>query len=323
MPASILSHALAADALVAGALATVTERLRRTTVAVRPTAGPVRAAARDDDGGGDDQDGGGGAGILWPAHGGPLVVTNAHVATAPRARVTLADGRTLAAEVVRRDPGHDLAALRLDVAGTDVDAAALPSAEIGDPRVLRPGDLVLAVGHPLGVRDALALGVLHARDAMGPGRRAWVRADIRLAPGNSGGPLADAEGRVVGVNAMIVGGLGYAVPSLAVQRFLRHAFARPTLGLRLRTVAVRHAGAVRPGLLVIDLAPGGPAERAGVLVGDVVIAAAGRAFDGPDALLAALEETSPGDALALELVRGGRAAAVEVVVGGTPASRAA
>jgi serine protease Do len=91
----------------------------------------------------------------------------------------------------------------------------LPAAEIGDSGALRVGEVVLAVGNPLGLVRALSAGLVHA---VGP--RA-IHADLRLAPGNSGGPLADAEGRVVGLNAMIVGGLAVAVPSREARRFVR------------------------------------------------------------------------------------------------------
>jgi len=153
-----------------------------------------------------------GSGVIWHEDG--LVITNAHVATRPDPLVRLADGRTLAARVFLRDPQLDLAAL-------DVGVRGLPVVKIGDERTLRPGELVVAMGHPLGVTGALAMGIVHAGPTRGWRGTQWIRADIRLAPGNSGGPLADVQGRVVGLNAMVMGGLGYAVPSGAVMRFLR------------------------------------------------------------------------------------------------------
>jgi serine protease Do len=146
-----------------------------------------------------------GAGVIWHPDG--LILTNAHVAHHD-VTVVLADGRARGARLVARDPRHDLAALV-------VDATGLPAAEIGDSAALRVGELVLAVGNPLGLVRALSAGLVHA---VGP--RA-IHADLRLAPGNSGGPLADARGRVVGLNAMIVGGLAVAVPSREAQRFVR------------------------------------------------------------------------------------------------------
>ncbi|HET9726052.1 MAG TPA: trypsin-like peptidase domain-containing protein [Gemmatimonadales bacterium] len=186
------------------ALGDLADRLRRVTVQVR--AGERSA----------------GAGVVWLRHG--LVVTNAHVATGPAADVVLPDGRTVRARLLARDPDRDLAALALPPGDHEAAARA-------DARGLRPGELVVAVGHPLGVAYAVALGLVHRVPTGGRGPAAWLQADIRLAPGNSGGPLADAAGRIVGINAMIVGGLGFAVPSHVVDRFL-HELGRAGRGAR-------------------------------------------------------------------------------------------
>ena len=145
-----------------------------------------------------------GAGVVWHPDG--LILTNAHVARGD-VSVVLADGRSCPARLVARDPERDLAALL-------VDAHGLPAAEIGASSALRVGELVLAVGNPFGLVRALSAGLVHAVD-----RRA-IQADLRLAPGNSGGPLADARGRVVGLNTMIVGGLAIAVPSEVARDFV-------------------------------------------------------------------------------------------------------
>jgi serine protease Do len=152
-----------------------------------------------------------GAGIVWSPDG--TIVTNAHVAVGNAAAITLADGRTADARLVARDTRRDLALLRLDMAR--LGESPLPTPVIGDPTTLRPGDVVVGLGHPLGVEHAFAMGVVHA--APDAARTPYIVADIRLAPGNSGGPLADARGRIVGVNSMIVGGLGVAVSVDAVR----------------------------------------------------------------------------------------------------------
>jgi serine protease Do len=152
-----------------------------------------------------------GAGVVWRRHG--LIVTNAHVATGANLEVVLPDDRATRARLVARDPERDLAALELSPGDHEPAVRA-------DARGLRPGELVVAVGHPLGVAYAAALGLVHRPPTAGRGPAAWLQADIRLAPGNSGGPLADAAGRVVGINAMIVGGLGFAVPTHVVEGFL-------------------------------------------------------------------------------------------------------
>jgi serine protease Do len=153
-----------------------------------------------------------GSGVLWPPG---CVVTNAHVVRGSRAAVRLTDGRRLEGQVIARDADADLALLR--VLGTGIAAAS-----IGDTAA-PVGSLVAAVGHPLGVRGALSVGIVHAVGPIRPGGRSWIQADVRLERGNSGGPLADASGQVIGLNAMVVGPLALAIPIREVARFVRAA----------------------------------------------------------------------------------------------------
>jgi serine protease Do len=155
---------------------------------------------------------GSGSGIIWQSNG--LIVTNAHVARTGQVTIVFDDGRAVDGVVTAHDPRRDLAAIEIEPAGF-----SLPVASIGHPTDLRAGDIVVALGNPLGVVGAMALGVVHAVEAQ-RGVPRWIRADIRLAPGNSGGPLADARGRIVGVNTLIANGLGVAVPVTSVMRFL-------------------------------------------------------------------------------------------------------
>ncbi len=121
---------------------------------------------------------------------------------------------------------------------------------------------MIAVGNPLGFVGALSTGVVHSiGPAPGLGARNWIRADLRLAPGNSGGPLADARGRVIGINTAIVNGLGLAVPVNDASDFLAHG-PRPSLGVTLREAPA--------GLLVLEVARGGAAEFASLRPGDVL-----------------------------------------------------
>jgi serine protease Do len=154
-----------------------------------------------------------GSGVVWRHDG--LIVTNAHVAVGGPLTVRLDDGRELAGRVIARSESRDLAALA-------IDAGDLVAAGTSSPRGLVPGSLVFAMGAPFGVPDSLAAGVLHAshtRDRRGS--PLLIRADIRLAPGNSGGPLSDVAGRDIGINSMIVGGLGIAIATDAVGSFVR------------------------------------------------------------------------------------------------------
>jgi serine protease Do len=216
------------------------ETLRASTVAVR---------LRGD---------GAGSGVIWSADG--AIVTNAHVASRAEAEVVLSDGRRFAARVERRDAARDLALLRIDASG-------LPTAAVRDPSELRVGEVLVAVGHPLGIPNALTMGIAHA--AVSEGSRRFVQADLRLAPGNSGGPLADVRGRVVGINSMVVGGLALAVPADDVQRFVGTATTPARLGLHLAPVRLRDG---RAALLIVAVEPNGRGERAGLIVGDVVLA---------------------------------------------------
>ena len=187
------------------ALAAVVERLRRVTVQVRA------------------QNATAGAGVLWPGErpqGRGLVITNAHVVSDARAAIVLSDARSARARVMAHDSRCDLAALEVETTG-DGEFAALR-----DSPSLRAGELALAIGHPGGLVGVATLGIIHRAERAHEGRRQqWVRADVRLAPGFSGGPLADAEGRIIGINTMMQGGLALAIPVFAVEAWLRQADA--------------------------------------------------------------------------------------------------
>jgi len=162
-----------------------------------------------------------GAGTIWSADG--LVLTNAHVVRRSSLKVTLPDGRTLAARIVARDPDRDLALL-------SVEASGLPAIEPGDSQNLRPGEWVFALGHPWGVAGAATAGIVIGSGAdmpeMPPSGREWIMVSLRLRPGNSGGPLVDARGRLIGVNTMMTGPeVGVAIPVHVVKDFVRRTMS--------------------------------------------------------------------------------------------------
>jgi S1-C subfamily serine protease len=162
---------------------------------------------------------GAGAGTIWHPDG--LILTNAHVVQHGDPEVTLKDGRTLPARLLAHDTD-------LDVAALSVNASGLAPIALGESRRLQPGQLVLAAGHPWGVVGAVAAGVVIGVGSEWPevpaSRREWIAVSLNLRPGNSGGPLFDVEGRLVGINTMISGPeVGLAVPVQVVKAFLRES----------------------------------------------------------------------------------------------------
>lgn len=299
------------DAAWNDAMAAIADRLRQATVQIRSSQSSA------------------GSGVIWSADG--LIVTNAHVlGTSQRSKwgtrrgtrhggtveVELGNGQVLAARAIASDAQRDLAVLQ-------VDATDLPTVPIGDSDRLRVGEWVMAVGNPFGVVGALTTGIIHTT---GSGDRHpmiqpriqtrsqdWIQADIRLAPGNSGGALANAQGQVIGINAMIVNGLGFAVPSNSVQWFLNHYRDRPYLGVTLEPVIVSVQRRPIYGLVITKIEPDSPAAAA-LLPGDVLIGVRRIPFQTTDELLQILERSHSGDGLPLNVLRDGNQLAIEVVV---------
>jgi serine protease Do len=187
--------------------------------------------------------------------------------------VELWDGRRFDARVAARDPRSDLATLQIRAEG-------LEPATPGDSDSLRAGELVMAVGNPMGFAGALSTGVVHSTGPLpGMGRQPWIRAGVRLAPGNSGGPLANAQGHVVGINTAIENGLGLAVPVSLVRGFLQRG-GRPALGVTLRPVPF--------GLMILEVEPGGAAAASSLRAGDVLLCSLdelGEALDSGNAVV--------------------------------------
>jgi serine protease Do len=185
----------------------------------------------------------GGSGVIWSAEG--LVISNAHVVPGDEARVTLPEGGERRARVIARAEAHDLVALQVE------GARALRPADIGASSALRVGEIVAAVGNPLGMRNAVTLGVVSGLPA--PGAESFggvLQLSLTLRPGNSGGALFNARGEVVGIPHMIVrNGLALAVPSEAVAQLLRGELGtRGRLGIGVRWVQLPASFAARAGL---------------------------------------------------------------------------
>src|ERR671916_3024125 len=258
---------------------------------------------------------GAGAGVIWDAEG--LVLTNHHVVASgrrgSRVQVVLHDGRTFDAEVVKRGRDLDLALLRIEEAPGD-----LPATPVGDSGTLRVGQLVYAIGHPWGRLGAVTAGIVSGVDVVrGPGGKArYVQSDVALAPGNSGGPLLNARGEVVGINAMIFGRLALSIPSNAASAWLAGAGQRrPRLGVRVLPVelpaSLRGVDPEIPeaGLVVAAVGAGGPAGRAGLLVGDVLLGVDDGTPADVESLLDAIARA--GETVRLRVMRGGKISSVD------------
>ena len=258
-------------------LGDIAEQLRRSTVL-------IHAGGR-----------GNGSGVIWSGEG--LIVTNAHVVHGPNVCVQLWDGREFEAAVTAHDPRRDLAALR-------INANSLPAACPADSSQLRPGELAIAIGNPLGFVGALTTGVIHA---IGPlralGSQTWVQASVRLAPGNSGGPLADARGHVIGVNTMVAGRLALAIPSNAVRDFLAAGPRSAWLGVAVHPVRLPRANGNKFGLVLLEVEPGGPAAQASLMAGDILLGTDEKSFQSIDDLAKAMDGEGP-RLLRLEFLRG-------------------
>src|SRR6266700_642503 len=260
----------------------IAEKLRRSTVV-------LHARGR-----------GSGSGVIWSSDG--TIVTNAHVVRSAQVSLQLWDGREFDATVTTRDPRRDLAVLR-------IDATNLPSVSVADSFQVRPGELAIAIGNPMGFVGALTTGVIHAVGPLpGLGSRSWVQANVRLAPGNSGGPLADARGRVIGINTMVAGRLALAIPSKVVLEFLSTGPSSAWLGVTMHPVRIpksknTNGRAHAFGLVLLEVEPGSPAFLASLLPGDILLGTEEAAFTSAHDLSQALRCAGP-RLLRIEFLRG-------------------
>jgi len=260
-----------------------------------------------------------GSGVILRADG--LIVTNNHVIDkAEQIRVVLSDRREYAAKIVLADKRTDIAVLRIDTGGRD-----LPFLALGDSDQLEVGDLVLAVGNPFGVGQTVTSGIVSAlaRTSIGVSDfRSFIQTDAAINPGNSGGALVAMNGKLVGVNTAIFSrdggslGIGFAVPSNMVRRVLASAISgkplvRPWLSFTGKPVTVEIAnslGLERPvGVLVEKVRHNGPATRAGLKPGDVVVAVGRNDVDDVQALRFRVATRAIGDTVTFKVIRRAKA----------------
>lgn len=270
--------------VLSGEIAEIAERVRKSTVLVY-------------------RENGNGAGVIWRADG--EIVTNKHVVgNSKEVDVVLSDGRKFTGIVAARHPERDIAVIKIAADG-------LPAAEIGDSSTVRPGQIAIAVGHPLGFRDAVTAGIVvasgQAATEGGPRMGDHLQADVTLMPGNSGGPLVDAWGRVIGINTMVAGALALAIPSQAVERFVASG---PTLkpnaylGIELKYVPNLRRGGFAAGLVLTNVIEGAPADRSGLIIGDVIVGFAEVTVVDQETLPAELLRLRPGEPVTISVLRG-------------------
>src|ERR1051325_1204519 len=269
-----------------------------------------------------------GSGVLVSSDG--YIVTNNHVIDeADTITGATIGGQTFTAKVVGADPATDIAVLK-------ISARDLPAAVLGDSSQLRVGDIVLAVGNPFGVGQTVTSGIVSATERDGFGitdYEDFIQTDAAINPGNSGGALADARGRVIGINTVILSssggfeGIGLAVPinlarNAMEQIISRGKVVRGYLGVSLRPISSDLAQAFRlpaaKGAVVADIASKSPAAQAGIKAGDIVLQTDGQAVQSSRDLRLRIAQTKPGARMNLKLLRIGGQKPVTVTLGETP-----
>jgi Do/DeqQ family serine protease len=272
-----------------------------------------------------------GSGVIVDPAG--LVVTNYHVIEgASEVKIALSDKREFDADIVLKDQRSDLAVLRMKGA-----KERFPTLEFADSDALLVGDMVLAVGDPFGVGQTVTHGIVSAvaRTQVGiSDYQFFIQTDAAINPGNSGGALVDINGRLIGINSAMFSrtggslGIGFAIPANMVRVVVASAqrgstaVKRPWLGAKLQTVTPEIAdslGLARPtGALVASVSPGGPAARAGIKTGDLIVSVDGTPVDDPNAFDYRFATKPLGGIAQIGLIRQGRETAVGVALESLP-----
>ncbi len=262
-----------------------------------------------------------GSGFVYDTQG--HVVTNQHVVDAGGAiSVTFWNGKTYQAEVLGSDPSTDLAVLKVDA-----PAAVLEPITLGDSDSLEVGDAVVAIGSPLGFEETVTSGIVSAlhRQMTAPNNftiNDSIQTDAAINHGNSGGPLLDLDGKVVGVTAQIASdsggndGIGFAIPSNTVKSIVTQLLGSGQVEHAYLGVGVEPADG---GVAVSEVKPGTPAANAGLEVGDVITAAGGTAISTSADLQKAVDAKKPGDTLSLGYTRDGQTKTAKVALAERPA----
>ncbi len=259
--------------------------------------------------------------VIDPA--GTIVTNNHVVGHADRIVVSLANGTQLPAQLVGVDDLTDIAVIQVK------SAEPLPAVSWGDSRKVEVGDWIMAAGNPFGLGSSVTAGIVSARGRdIGAGPfDDFLQIDAPINPGNSGGPTFNLEGQVIAVNTAIVSptggsvGIGFAVPSEIASRIVAELRAKGHIDRGWLGVSVEDVGEGQPGVAIAGVEHGGPAAKAGLRPGDVVLAINGVHLDSTRALTRAVAATPPGDSVHVELRRGHQAMDLAVTVGRRPAEQ--
>jgi len=263
---------------------------------------------------------GAGSGFIIDPSG--IIVTNNHVVGhAEKIVVSLTDGRQLPAQVLGHDDLTDVAVIKVDT------KAPLPAVTWGESRRVEVGDWVLAAGNPFGLGGSVTTGIVSAegRDLGSGPFDNFLQLDAPINPGNSGGPVFNMDGQVIGVSSVIVSptgasvGIGFAIPSDAVSRIVTQLLAKGSIVRGWLGVSVEDRGS---GVTIAGLERGGPAARAGLRPGDMVVAVNGEHIDSARGLVRAIAAVPPGDNARVTVRRQGREMDFPVTVGRRPTEQA-
>lgn len=274
-----------------------------------------------------------GSGVIVSADG--FILTNHHVVeAADQIEVALADGRKARAHVIGSDPETDLAVIKIELPGN------LPAVTFGHPENAHIGDMVLAIGNPFGVGQTVTMGIVSAlkRDHLGLNTfESFIQTDAAINPGNSGGALVDINGNLIGINSAIYSpnggslGIGFAIPATTAKKTMEQiiqsgSVTRGWIGAAIQELTPELVESFKlkdaKGVLISEVIRNSPAEQAGIKTGDILLSIGNHPIDNWSSMLETVSNQTPGQVVAVKLLRNGTEIASQVKIGKRPRPRA-